>query len=107
MIPVMAACQENKEETEEKFAPNQFGIGLGHLHIPTGLENGEKKWIGVPFWSFDYSRWFNRKWAIGLHNDIVFEEFEVEKDQVTIERKHPITSVVVGMYKPGKHFAYV
>lgn len=86
---------------------------VGHTQVSQGVDaSGDRKWLSLPSWAINYNYKFSAKWAIGLHNDIIVETFEVEQHlksgaAATIERKYPIASVAVASYKPGKNFSYL
>ncbi len=94
------------------FRHHQIGLMLGHTHISQGVQNGDKKWEVLPSIVLNYNYWFNEKWGLGIHTDIVVETYEVEKhlksgsDEI-LERAYPVAPAVMGMYKPKKHFSYL
>ncbi|WP_374163977.1 hypothetical protein [Arcticibacter sp. MXS-1] len=99
---------EGKEE-EEKGA-HKITFSLGHAHVHEGIENEEKKWLVMGAWGLNYDYMFNSKWSLGLHNDLILEEFTVEKhlgeeESTILEREHPIATKLVGSYKPLKHIS--
>lgn len=61
----------------------------------------------------NYNYKFNPKWAIGLHNDIVTEDYAVEEhlksgsENKVIERAFPLASAIVASFKPGKYLSYM
>lgn len=90
-----------QEEESEDFKHHSISVLLSHSIIFEGLENGKKTTISLPSWALNYNYNFNEKWAIGLHNDIIIENFNIEKTSggETIERSKPITALLVGTYK--------
>jgi hypothetical protein len=102
--------QQKEEKTEEGMkGTHRVTIGLGHTHLAEGKNvDGEKVWINAPSWSLNYDYWIANKWAIGLQTEMVLEKFIVEKsDGEDLERNKPIALILVGLYKPGKHFAFI
>jgi hypothetical protein len=103
--------EEKKEMKEEETLKGTHSLTLliGHSHLSQGImENGEKGWKAIPSWGFDYNYWLGNKWALGLHNDMMIENFEVEDHENTvIERSTPIASVAVVTFKPGKHVGFL
>ena len=99
---------QEKEPSEEVFKPNHsIALLLGHTHLRQGEVDGEKKWLALPNFGLDYNYYFTEKWSIGFHNDIVIENFKVEdENDEIIERTRPIASLLMGGYKPGKHFTF-
>ncbi len=90
-----------QEEESKEFKHHSISVLLSHSIIFEGVENGEKTAVSLPSWALNYNYNFNEKWAIGLHNDIIIEDFVIEKtkDDEIIERSTPIASLIVGTYK--------
>ncbi len=105
-IPNISKAQENTN-SEEKHHSIQFL--LAHTQIQKALnENGEKTWISVPSFELNYNYEINDKWAIGLHTDIVIEDFTVEtfsEENNMVERSSPIAPAIVGSYKFCNNFS--
>jgi hypothetical protein len=100
--------QEEPEENPEKR--HSVLLLLGHTQIAEGIrEEGKKVLLSVPSWGLDYNYELTEKWAIGLHSDIILENFLVENiaDESVIERSHPIASSFVASFKPGKNFSFL
>lgn len=101
--------QERKVKSE-KFKPYHSISGLlSHTIIQDGIRDGKIEWIDFPSFAIDYNFVFSPKWRVGLHNDIIFEDFIVETinsegDKIELERSEPMATVLVGGYKLGKHF---
>lgn len=100
------------QDTEESYK-HRFTLILGHTHVPAGIDdNGNKKWLALGSWGFNYDYWLTPKWAIGLHNDIIIEDFEVEgglisESETIIERNYPFASSATLLFKPSKHLTYL
>jgi hypothetical protein len=87
---------------------HRFTIMMSNAHRPAmkGIENQDKFSI-VPSWGFDYDFMLTRKWAIGLHNDLILQQCKIEKadHDTVIERSYPFSVCAMGTYKPLKHFS--
>jgi hypothetical protein len=114
---------EEKEFSEENESSKKHAISfvLSHTHIRSGIDNKTgDDWIAAPSFAINYNYLINEKWAIGLHTDIITEEFivsdnteeseiilhkneEVEVDG--LERNHPVASAVMITFKAHEHFA--
>jgi hypothetical protein len=97
LVPIISKGQE--VEVEE-FKHNRASIVLGHTHIPKGVpavpDGGS---VIVASWGLNYEYWFNRKWAIGLHNDMEIATYIIEDANGNIiERSRPIIVSLVGVY---------
>lgn len=106
-------AQESDEK--ETFVPHhQIGISINHVHVFEGRDDeGNKKALTLPAWAVDYTYHLTKKWAIGLHTDIIIEKFKVEKnlesggDKETVERSYPIAPAVMGIYKLNEHWSFL
>ena len=109
---ITSSFSQEGENKSEKFKPYHSISGLlSHTMIKDAIEEGNANWIAFPSFAFDYNFVFSPKWRIGLHNDLIFEDFIVETtnsegDKQELERSEPIASVLVGGFKPGKHFTF-
>jgi hypothetical protein len=99
--------QEGETQSEKFKSYHSISALLSHTMIKDGIRDGKTEWIAFPSFAFDYNFVFSPKWRIGLHNDLIFEDFIVEnKDGNELERSEPFATVLVGGYKPGKHFTF-
>ena len=103
---VMFSSKGQTEYEAEETGFHRLTLVMGHTVVPTGLDvDGRKKFLALASWGLDYDYWFHEKWAVGLHTDVVLENFNVEvsesisKDEV-LKRKSPLSLVPTGMYKP-------
>ncbi len=90
---------------------HSLGLAIGHAHVFEGRDaEGNKKILALPMWGFDYNFQFSPKWMIGLHTDIIIENFEVEKnlegggEAEVVERTKPIAPALMGFFKPNHHW---
>ncbi|MEK6479176.1 hypothetical protein WJR50_16640 [Catalinimonas sp. 4WD22] len=104
-------CANAQEFEEEKETANyhRLTLVLGHANVLEGIKDGKKEWLVLGSWGLDYDYWFHPQWAVGLHSDLIVENFEVEQmgegETVgTLERSSPLASTLVGIFKPGEHF---
>jgi hypothetical protein len=106
LLIVTAQAQENSTVKEKRHT---IQFLLGHTQIQEALnENRNKTWLSVPSFEINYNFEINEKWAIGLHTDIVIEDFSVEnysENNEIIERSSPIAPALVTSYKFCNHFS--
>ena len=99
---------ENKNESFKPY--HSISALLTHTMIKDGIRDDRTEWIAFPSFAFDYNFVFSPKWRLGLHNDMIFEDFIVETnsegEKKELERSEPIATVLVGGFKPGKHFTF-
>lgn len=103
-----------QEEHHNDFSSHHtLGFMISHTQVSQGVQsNGNKKWLSLPSWAINYNYKFSPKWAIGLHNDIIVEDFVVQEHLKssggeTLERSYPVASAIMASYKPGKHFSFM
>jgi opacity protein-like surface antigen len=100
-----------QHEAGEIFHPHSsLGIVVSHTNVSQGQQDGDTKWLSLPSWSLNYNYKFKPRWSIGVHTDIVTENFEVEEHlnnetNTTLERSYPVSVAAMASFKPGKHFS--
>jgi hypothetical protein len=98
---------ENEKEVGNKGF-HQLSFMLSHSIIGEGIVNGTKKSISAPSLGFDYSYWFQNKWAVGLQTDIITESFKIEDNGgAVIDRSTPIAIVPAISFKPINHSMFI
>lgn len=113
LITVAASSQDTaeKKEGEEQNAPHhRITFMMMNAHLPNVVEiGGSDKNFLVPAYGFDYDYWFNGKWGVGLHNDVILQQYTVEKTggDKEIVRQFPVSISVVALFKPLKHWVFV
>lgn len=104
VLPVIAAfAQEEKEG--ERFNRHKLSLAITHTLVPTAIDSeGDKYWLALPSWSFDYDYAISKVWGMGLHSDVVIQNFEYEgEEEVIKKRTKPMTLALVGTRRLGKH----
>jgi hypothetical protein len=102
-----------QEESMKKTHQSKHSIALVicHTQINEGFdEDGEKQWLSLPSWGINYNYTITNKWSLGVHTDIIIEDFKVEKisrNGEVIERSYPVASALVASYKFGKNFNFL
>ncbi|GAA4293104.1 hypothetical protein [Aestuariibaculum suncheonense] len=110
---VFAQEDSFKEVESEEHFKHQVGFLLGHSHVPSLYSDGKKEWKALPSFTLYYNYWLNDKWAVGLHTDVIIENFVVEENFASegeatfLEREKPVAPAVMVVFKPGEHFSYL
>ena len=108
--------QEQHEGHERKKHALSFIIS--HTHLSTGFDESGSKWLSLPSFGLNYDFKFADRWAIGLHTEMIVEEFVVKGDPIEktvetepefegIERGRPIAITVIGTYKIHDHVSFL
>lgn len=92
-----------------------ISASINHTVIFDGIKDGNSSSLTLPSFGLNYTYVFNHKWAIGLHNDIILEDFVVKQsttfetrsgdsggggESTVIERGTPVAACIMGIYKP-------
>ena len=104
------AQEEKSRREQERLKRHRITVMIANSHIPSmDAVEGQNKFSIVPTWGVDYDFWFSPKWAIGLHNDLILQQYKIkeEKDNTVIERSFPIGTCLVGIFKPFEHLSLV
>jgi len=122
IIPAKAQESSDKEEKhheqeieqhESHHKHHALSGSINHTVIFSGIKNGEAQTsVFLPSFGLNYTYFFNNKWGLGLHNDIILEDFLVKgestndpttrnnnEEVAVIERGRPISMAVMGVYK--------
>ena len=100
---------EEQEESHHKFHRHAIGIFLSHTFISQGVQDNDRNWLVAPSWGLIYNYNLSERWAIGLHNDLIIEEFVVEDRRGNIEgleRSFPFSTAIIGTYRLSEHWAF-
>ncbi len=101
--------QEEEKQDEEHSFHHAIAVVLSHSYISQGIVDGNRRWLNVPSWGLNYNYRLGDKWFLGWHNDIIIEEFVVEdtrEETEELERDFPISSMIVGTFKPNEHWGF-
>lgn len=81
---------------------------MANAHVRAGDNvNGQGSFYIVPTWGLNYDYWVAPNLAFGLHNDIAIQAFEIDYDDATLQRSHPVTSCAVVLYKPWDRITFI
>lgn len=99
----LAAAQETEHED---FKPKIRGaIMMANSHVPNATEGGKKVAV-IPTWGFDVDYFFHPRWSVALLGDVKLQSFEVEDNNVLLERTNPIAFTGVLHYHALHHWSF-
>lgn len=100
---VLAKAQEERENRHRLTAV------IGHAHVNRGLDLQDPKWLLLPSWGLDYDFWISPRVAVGLHSDIVLQNFSVEsfpaREEEVLQRSFPVALIFTGLYRLDEHLS--
>ncbi len=101
------------DKDHDSHKKHLISASINHTIIFSGVKEGTSSNISLPSFGLNYTYWFNHQWAIGLHNDVIIEDFVVkqstsksaegtstEEEINIIDRGTPISSAIMVIYKP-------
>lgn len=112
LMTLSVFSQEKKPEIAAFNTQNghhQLSFMLSHSYISEGYFFSSKKWIAAPSFGIDYNYWVKKSLALGIHTDLIKENFVLEEvaGDKAIERSTPFALIPALTYKPGEHGALV
>lgn len=97
-------AQHHDPTPDHEFRNIRISTIILHTYIPTETVDGPELLI-IPTFGLDIEYWFNPHWAIGLHNDIELESFEIKTAEGEfIERQFPVVLTLDAIWKPRRYW---
>lgn len=108
------ASAQQESAPHDHLKKHSISASINHTMIFNAFKEGENFGnLTLPSFGLNYTYIINEKWGIGLHNDIIIEDFVVKESSSTssddghggeeikgIERGTPIAACIMGIYKP-------
>ena len=108
---VSSKAQESHEHSDHHTPKNEVSLLLSHAHVSQGLVEGKTKWLALPSWQLNYNRILSHHWMLGVHMDIIIEDFVVSsenhEEEGGLERSYPLAIALCGTYKPNHHLGFL
>lgn len=101
--PSTSLAQDEQKEEMELTRQHSLALAIGHIQVAKGFQEGQKKWLSLPSWALDYTYRLNPRWSLGLQNELILSDFEVESEEAggqVITRSMPLSSIAVAGYRP-------
>jgi hypothetical protein len=94
------AVESNEHATDAPFHKISLITAISII-TNNVTENSDGVFV-VPTFGLNYDYFFNHRWGIGLHNDIVLQQYKVERheDEHELIRQNPVAVCGVLSYKP-------
>lgn len=101
---VVGHAQGEDKHEAKRLRRNKLSLAITHTFVPTTVNDSrDKTYLSLASWGLDYDYRFTSKWGIGLHSDLVIQDFEYEDDDVVRTRVKPFATAIVGTRKFGEH----
>lgn len=82
---------------------------MAYSVIKNSVGDGGDKILVVPTFGLNYDFRVGTRWGLGLHSDIVLQQYKVEKhgDDEVLVRENPVALCAVGLYEPLPSFMLI
>jgi hypothetical protein len=104
------AGQDVTTDKEEESYRHRLSMMMAFSHVPSANNlEGQSSVFIVPTWAINYDYWFTSKFGLGLHNDLVLQQYkiETEDDNTVVERSFPIAVTLTGLYKASEQWTFL
>ena len=102
---------ESNEHGHEEFNKHHnISAVMAFSFIPSIVPGeAEREVLAVPTWALNYNFWFHHKWAVGLHNDIILQQYKIERhhDKDELIRSYPFAVKAVVLFEPIHQLAFL
>ena len=100
----LAQHEEGSHELNDaNAAQHKITLVMAYSLITNNVDEGTNAILVVPTFGLNYDFLFHPKWGVGLHSDIILQQFKVEKHEGNEEliRENPVAVCLVGLFKPA------
>ena len=97
-----AEMSHNNQHAEHEGPGHRVTLVMAYSVLKNHVDESTNNILVVPTFGLNYDFFFHQKWGVGLHSDIVLQQFKVEKHDGHAEliRENPVAVCVVGLFKP-------
>jgi hypothetical protein len=97
-----AEASHNDQEAEHVGHRHRVTLVMANSFLKNHADETTNSILIVPTFGLNYDFFFHKKWGVGLHSDIVLQQFKVEvhDGHETIIRENPVAVCAVGLFKP-------
>lgn len=94
------AVESNQHSTDAPF--HKISLITANSIITNNVTENSDGIFVIPTFGLNYDYFFNNRWGIGFHNDVVLQQFKVERhdDERELIRQNPVAVCGVVSYKP-------
>lgn len=104
LLPLIGFTQESSTIDHNVHSKSFHGITLvmANTLVPNSFIDNTADVIVVPTFGFNYDYQFNSTWGIGIHTDIILQEYKIEThgNHEEVVRENPISISGIAFYKP-------
>jgi hypothetical protein len=106
LLTQLSAQAQEASPSERVKSPWRVVLMMANSRIPSATEGGQEVTV-IPTWGVDLDYRFSPRWSVALQTDIKMQSFEIEHNQVEIQRNTPVTLALVPHYYANKHWSFM
>jgi hypothetical protein len=97
-----AEASHDDQEAEHVGHRHRVTLVMANSFLKNHADETTNSILIVPTFGLNYDFFFHQKWGVGLHSDIVLQQYKVEihDGHETIIRENPVAVCAVGLFKP-------
>lgn len=109
IIGNISLAQEHDEVDNHKNGFHRLTLVMGNALINNSFSTETDNILLVPAFGLNYDYFINAKWGLGVHSDILMQQFKVEKhdDHEVLVRENPIALCGMLLFKPHHRWTLV
>ena len=94
---------DHYKDTEHGRSGHKITLVMAYSFIDNSFSDQTSDILIVPTFGFNYDYFFNARWGLGLHTDILLQQYKVEKHggQEEILRENPVGMAGMVLFKPN------
>ena len=94
---------EHGIDAEHGKSGHKITLVMANSFIDNSFSDQTKGILIVPTFGFNYDYFFNSRWGLGIHTDILLQQYKVEKhgNQEEILRENPVGIAGMLLFKPN------
>ena len=108
MVILQISNAQHGDEVDSKLhgdhddTHHKVTLVMAYSLLKNQIDENTTNILVVPTFGINYDFMFHHKWGVGLHTDVVLQQFKVEKHDghETIVRENPVAICAVGLFKP-------
>jgi len=92
----------HEQEKAHGGTSHRITLVMGNSFLKNQIDASTNDILVAPTFGLNYDYLFHPRWGVGLHTDIVLQQFKVEKhsENVELTRENPVAVCAVGLFSP-------
>ena len=101
-----AQTELHTASTHHKNSFHSISLVMANAFIPNSFADETNDVLIVPVFGLNYDFQINDHWGLGVHSDILLQQFKIEKhgSHEELIRENPIALCAMFFYKPNHHW---